>query len=158
VSHSSSRNGQKPSPAFALTEYVDVQKGTQLVNILGLTSALTIVSTLVRPHVIETIALLLQLATAVCFCAFFIRIKDGYLLWQYGPGWIRGKVALSAIESSRVVRSRYIYRCGFNLKAGPVLEIFHSGDKRLRLSTPRAEELRHLIENAAERRSHEGSC
>ena len=113
MSTSPSRNGRRPPQVAAPTEYVDVQKGTLLVNILLVSSALTIVSTVVWPHIIETVALILQLATAVCFCTLFIRIKDGYLMWQFGPGWIRGKVALSEIVSSRVVRSRLAYGWGF---------------------------------------------
>jgi hypothetical protein len=167
MSNSPSRNGRKPPQIDAPTEYADVQKGTLLVDVLSVSSALTVISTIVRPHIIETIALLLQLATLVCVCTLFIRVKDGYLMWQYGPGWIRGKVALSDIESSQIVTSRLAYgwsyrrdkrNWNFNRQGATVLEILYCGGKRLGLGTSRAAELRHIIENAPERRNHGSSC
>ena len=167
MSDSLSHNGHKPPQLAPPTEYADVQKRSLLVDALSLSSTLTLISTLIWPHIIGTLGLIAQLVAAVCFCTLFIRIKDGYLMWQFGPGWIRGKVALSEIESSRVVRSRLAYGWGFrrskrgwgfNQSGTLALEIFYGGGKRLRLGTRRAYELQHMIENAPERKARECLC
>lgn len=158
MSSSSSHNGHTRVAVTPPTEYADVQKGILLVNVLGLTSALTIVSTVIWPNVFAIIALLLQLAAAVCFCTLYIRIKDGCLLWQYGPGWIKRRVPLSDIKSARFVQRRFSYGRGFHRRGSSALEIVHGGGKRLHLSTPRAEELRLLIDAAPERRGQRTSC
>jgi hypothetical protein len=134
-------NRQTPSRVVAPpTEFVDVQKGSLPVNGLMVSSALTIIATVIWPHIILSLFLIAQLASAVCFCTLFIRIKDGYLMCQFDPGWIRGKVALSEIESSRIVRSRLAYGWGFcrdergrsfNRSGALALEILYCGGKRL---------------------------
>lgn len=148
------RNGRKPFQGGGPIEYVDVQKGSALLDALSLSSTLTLISTVIWPNLIGTLALLGQLGTMVCFCTLFIRVKEGYLMWQFGPGWVRGKVALPEIETCRVVRRRLAYGWGscrtqrgwaFNPAGALALEIVYGGGRRLRLGTPRAHELRHIL-------------
>lgn len=133
-----------------------MQKSSLPLAVLSLSSTLTLVSTVIWPHLVGTLALLAQLVAMVCFCTLFIRVKDGYLRWQFGPGWIRGKIARSEIEHSRVIRSRLAYGWGFRRTergwtfdpAGALtLEILYGGGKRLRLGTPRAHELHSFLVN-----------
>jgi hypothetical protein len=156
-------NGQSPHrPAAQPAEYVDVQKGYPLVCVLAVTSLTTLgFSWIVGAHLLASLILFAQLAVMVCFCTLLIRVKDGCLTWQFGPGWIRGKVALSAVVTTHIVMSPFAYGWGFrrtgqgwcfDRKGAPAIEIHCRGGKRLRLGTSRAHELQHFLENARERR------
>src|ERR1700744_2987038 len=97
-------NEQRPQRGV---EYVDLQKGYPLLAVLSVTSLVTLASTwIVRPPIIKTLFLLPQLALLVCYCSLFIRVTDGCLTWQFGPGWIRGKVLLSQVVTTQIVRNR----------------------------------------------------
>lgn len=142
-------------------EYVDVQKGYLLVGVLALTSTLTLVFNWISgPHIALTLFLILQLAAMVCFCTLFIRIKNGELTWQFGPGWIRGKVSLSDIRSSHIVTSPLAYGWGLQRSArgwsfrrsGALAVVLQcKGGVRVRLGTSRAHELHYFIEKNIER-------
>lgn len=153
-------NGTAPRPRPPVprlrsgTHYVDVQKGRLLVGILSISSAATLVASAVWPQLILSVLLLVQLASAVCFCTLFIRVKDGHLLWQFGPGWIRGKVALTEVINVDVVTSRLAYGWGFQPtrwswrfdRSRALAVVIHlRGGKRLRLGTSRAHELQRFL-------------
>jgi hypothetical protein len=143
-------------------EYSDVQKGYPLIYLLALTSLATLASTwFVRPPIITTLLLMPQLASLVCFCTLFIRISDGCLNWQFGPGWIRGQVLLSEIITTHIVRTPCAYGWGFcrtargwrfNRGGALAIEIHCRGGRRFRLGTTRAHELQHFVESARGRR------
>jgi hypothetical protein len=135
-------------------EYVDVQKGHLLIGVLAITSASTLIASVVWPYLILSLLLLAQLASAVCFWTLFIRVREGHLFWQFGPGWIRGKVALHDIIDSSVVTTRLAYGWGFEPRwwgwrfdrsKALALVIHLRGGKRLRLGTSRAWELQHFL-------------
>lgn len=142
-------------------EYVDVQKGYLLVWTLGLTSTLTLVSNWISgPHIALTLLLLLQLAAMVCFSTLVIRVKNGELSWQFDPGWIRGKVALSDIRSSHMVTSPLAYGWvlqrsekgwSFRWSGALAVELRCAAGVCLRLGTSRAHELHSFIEKNRER-------
>lgn len=143
-------------------EYVDVQKGYPLLCLLAVTSLATLAATwFVRPPILTTLILLPQLVAFVCFCTLFIRVREDCLAWQFGPGWIRGEVLLSQVATTQIVMSPFAYGWGFRRSVRGWT--FHPGGalaivilcrdgKRLRLGTPRAHELQHVIERARGRR------
>lgn len=147
-------------------EYVDVQKGYLLVAVLALTSTSTLVFNWISgPHIALTLLLILQLATMVCFCTLFIRIRNGELTWQFGPGWVRGKVALSDISSSHIVTSPLAYGWvlqrsergwSFRWSGALAVELRCEGGVRVRLGTSRAHELHYFIEKHIERGKQKG--
>ena len=135
-------------------EFIDVQRGGPLITVLSISSALTIIATAIWPHVLGTMALLMQLAAAVCFCTLFIRVKKGLLRWQFGPGWIRGKMPLSEITGTTLVRTPFAYGWGlertkwgwrFNRKGALAIVIRRREGQCLRLGTARAAELQQFL-------------
>jgi hypothetical protein len=142
--------------------YADVQKGYPLLWTLAATSVATFVSTwFVRPPYLATLLLLPQLAALVCFCTLFIRVSGGCLTWQFGPGWIRGRILLSDIVTTRIILSPFAYGWGFRQTGSGwrfhrdgalALEILCVGGKRLRLGTTKAHALQQFIECARGRR------
>jgi hypothetical protein len=151
---------EKGPPRFA--EYSDVQKGYPLIYLLTLTSLVTLCSTwIIRPPILATLLLIPQLVSLVCFCTLYIRIRDGRLDWQFGPGWIRGHLLLSQIVTTHIVRTPCAYGWGFcrttrgwrfHRGGALAIEIHCRGGRRLRLGTTRAHELQHFVENARGRR------
>ncbi|HSI14969.1 MAG TPA: hypothetical protein VK961_23150 [Chthoniobacter sp.] len=138
--------------------FVDVQKGYPLIYLLTATSFVTLVSTwFVSPPYVATLLLLPQLAALVCFCTLFIQVKEGCITWQFGPGWIRGRVLLSEVVTTRIILSPFAYGWGFrrigshwrfHRDGALALEIIYRGRRRLRLGTTRAHALQHCIECA----------
>lgn len=150
---------QQPSGRIS---YVDLQKGHPLIFVLAVTSFLTFCSTwFVRPPYVATFLLIPQLAALICFCTLFIRVWDGYLCWQYGPGWIRGRVLLADIVTTHILITPFAYGWGFlrtpsgwkfRSKGALAVEIRTRDGKRFRLGTMRAHMLQHVIERERRRR------
>jgi hypothetical protein len=157
-------NEQSPDNNGEYAEYSDLQKGYPLLCLLVFTSATTFASTwIVRPPIVATFILIPQLASLVCFCTLFIRVRNGFLFWQFGPGWIRGQVSLSQIVTTRIVMSPFAYGWGFRHsvrgwrfhRGGALaIEIQCRDGKRLRLGTTRAHQLQYFIERARGRRHY----
>jgi hypothetical protein len=85
----------------------------------------------------------------------------GTLNWQFGTGWIHGKVLLSQLVTNRIVRTRFACGWGFGRSSRGMhcdrggtlaLEIRCRDGKRLRLGATRAHELQLFIERARGRR------
>lgn len=151
-------NGRHPAePVTSLQEHIEVQKGYPLVGLLAMTSLATLGAAWSwGPHAATTLLLIPQLFAMVCFCTLLIRVKDRFLSWQFGPGWIQGKVALSEIITTRIVMTPFAYGWGFrrtakgwrfNRGGSLALEIHCRGGKRLRLGTAQAHQLQHCLES-----------
>jgi hypothetical protein len=145
---------QSPHPAPS-AEYIEVQRGFPLVAAHALSSLMTLsLMWLAGPHLLVTMILLPQLFCMVCFCTLRIRVTHGWLLWRYGPGWIRRRLPLSQIESVNIVMTPFTYGWGFrrtlhgwrfNRLGSLAVEIRCQDGKRLRLGTPRALELQRIL-------------
>lgn len=143
-------------------EFVDLQKGHPLIFALGVTSFLTFCSTwVVKPPYLATLVLVPQLAVLICFCTLFIRVRDGWLFWQFGPGWIRGKILLSDVVTTHIVMTPFAYGWGFlrtpsgwkfRGRGALAVQIRTRGGKCLRLGTTRAHALQQVIERGRGRR------
>ncbi len=149
-----SRDEQKQAASGAPVEFADVQKGSPLVWLLMIGSAVAITGSAILPNLVWSIAVIAQSVAAVCFCTLSIRITNTQLLWQFGPGWIRGKVVLSEIESVKVSRTRFAYGWGFErtkrgwrFNPNGALTIFIRGKNgtRLQLGISRAYELQDFL-------------
>ena len=156
-----SRNHLHRSPVKP-AEFFDFQNGLLLVGVLATSSLATLGWIWIAgPHIGKTLLLVLQLWAIVCFCTLLIRVKDGFLTWRFGPGWIRGQVALSDIVTTHIVLSPLAYGWGFRRTlrgwrfhhmGALAIEIQCQGGRRLRLGTSRAHQLQLFIEGARGRR------
>jgi len=149
-------------PPVQPLEWVDVQTSYPLLAVLGTAIFAVLVWTWVAgPHIVRTLLLPALGWAMVCFCTLRICVTEGCLSWQFGPGWIRGRVPLSEMVTTHIVMSPWAYGWGFHRtiwgwrfhRGGALaLEIHCRNGKRLRLGTTRAHELQHLIESASGRR------
>ncbi len=134
-------------PRFQASEFIDLQKSRRLVPVLAVTSLATLACSRIDGlEIVLTLFLLAQLAAMVCFCTLLIHVKDGWLHWQYGPGWIRGQVPLNEIEATYVVGVAHgdVQRWPWSSRGRTALEI-RSRETGWVLPTPRAFELQSFL-------------
>jgi hypothetical protein len=88
------------------------------------------------------------------FATLTVEIRDGFLKFRFGLGFIRKKLKIAEIESCEIVRNPWYYGWGihatgkgwvYNVSGFDAIEIFMSDGRRLRIGTDEPELLRKAI-------------
>ena len=91
------------------------------------------------------------------FVTLTVTIDDGWLVWSFGPGFIRKRVPLADIESCEVVRNPWYYGVGirrtpqgwlYNVSGTASVRIKLKNGKFFGIGSDRAEELCAAIQSS----------
>lgn len=126
---------------------------------LALTTAVVILAVgLVRGFTWIGLAVLIILIGAdLCFCCMTIRVNREFLVWSFGPGLIRKKVAIAQIDQVRRVRNHWLYGWGiritphgwlYNVSGLDAVEVHLRSGKVFRLGTDQPDRLIEAINQA----------